>query len=428
MSRPAIKVALAGGALLAAVGLAPVSGLAARAHAGHPAGVHASTRASVKAHLAFLKRLKAALSGKGVQVVGMRAQTRGRAQGYLVQYLKGHTLHQLFINSRTGQVAHLSARPMSPRRAPAAVSVSTFITALENVMTQLTGAPVVASVSDGGAVLTFTLTLSGQTVTVTVSTVTGQTTTSSGSTGTSGSGSSSSGSSSSSSGTTPPGSIQNPSSTFSAPPISLTAAADTALNQVENMGASLSGSYVIGVKLHADGELQVGDQVQASDQGDQGDQGNGSNGTSDQGNSDQGNQGNLPNQALVYRVDLYTPLGNATVDVNAQTGSVSQVQVPSDQGDQGNLGPTPPAVTVDQAVTTALGQDSGGFAVRAQLDQGDNGNLVWDILLMNPDGSVTEVQVDAQSGAVISTQGGDNGQGQDGQGSQGNSGNSGGDN
>src|SRR5579875_3470854 len=78
------KAALAGGALVVGLGAGPATLAASRS--GHPHAAH--TRLATR--LRWVTRLKAALTGRGVEVLGMRAAAHAHARGYVVSYLKGH--------------------------------------------------------------------------------------------------------------------------------------------------------------------------------------------------------------------------------------------------------------------------------------------------------------------------------------------------
>lgn len=56
-------------------------------------------------------------------------------------------------------------------------------------------------------------------------------------------------------------------------------------------------------------------------------------------------------------------------------------------------------VTIDQAIKTAL-EKVPGTAVEAELEK-KHGKTVWEVEVLGSDGNVTEVHIDAATGAVI---------------------------
>jgi uncharacterized membrane protein YkoI len=59
-------------------------------------------------------------------------------------------------------------------------------------------------------------------------------------------------------------------------------------------------------------------------------------------------------------------------------------------------------VTIDQAIKTAL-EKVPGTAVEAELEK-KHGKTVWEVEVVGADGAVTEVHIDAATGAVIDTE------------------------
>jgi len=59
-------------------------------------------------------------------------------------------------------------------------------------------------------------------------------------------------------------------------------------------------------------------------------------------------------------------------------------------------------VTLDQAVKTAL-EKIPGTAVEAELEK-KHGKTVWEVEILDADGKVTEVHIDAGTGTVIDTE------------------------
>ena len=59
-------------------------------------------------------------------------------------------------------------------------------------------------------------------------------------------------------------------------------------------------------------------------------------------------------------------------------------------------------VTIDQAIKTAS-EKVPGTVVEAELEK-KHGKTVWEVEVLGPDGNVTEVHIDAATGAVIDTE------------------------
>jgi uncharacterized membrane protein YkoI len=59
-------------------------------------------------------------------------------------------------------------------------------------------------------------------------------------------------------------------------------------------------------------------------------------------------------------------------------------------------------VTIEDAIKTAMGKVS-GTAVEAELEK-KHGKTVWEVEIVDADGKVTEVHIDAASGEVIDTE------------------------
>jgi uncharacterized membrane protein YkoI len=59
-------------------------------------------------------------------------------------------------------------------------------------------------------------------------------------------------------------------------------------------------------------------------------------------------------------------------------------------------------VTIDQAIKTAL-EKVPGTVVEAELEK-KHGKTVWEVEIVGGDGAVTEVHIDAATGAVIDTE------------------------
>lgn len=59
-------------------------------------------------------------------------------------------------------------------------------------------------------------------------------------------------------------------------------------------------------------------------------------------------------------------------------------------------------VTIDQAIKTAS-EKVPGTVVEAELER-EHGKTVWEVEVLGADGHVTEVHIDAATGAVISTE------------------------
>ncbi len=59
-------------------------------------------------------------------------------------------------------------------------------------------------------------------------------------------------------------------------------------------------------------------------------------------------------------------------------------------------------VTIDQAIKTAL-EKAPGTAVEAELEK-KHDKTVWEVEVVGADGNVTEVHIDAATGAVIDTE------------------------
>jgi uncharacterized membrane protein YkoI len=59
-------------------------------------------------------------------------------------------------------------------------------------------------------------------------------------------------------------------------------------------------------------------------------------------------------------------------------------------------------ITIDQAIKTAL-EKVPGTAVEAELEK-KHGKTVWEVEVVGADGAVTEVHIDAATGAIIDTE------------------------
>ena len=93
-------------------------------------------------------------------------------------------------------------------------------------------------------------------------------------------------------------------------------------------------------------------------------------------------------------------------------GSVFALSVPAWSGEKGEkeMDETKEAVemsktakvTVEQAIKTAT-EKMAGKVIEAELEK-KHGKAVWEVEIVGEDGKVTEVHVDADSGAVIDTE------------------------
>ncbi len=366
------------------------------ASGGAHARVRASARVHVRDHAAIMlaHALRRALRARGTVVMSMRAATRNGARGYVVVWARGRERGRLFVNARTGHTVRMRAQSASALQAGA--SLSAFLSALETTLQAEAGAPVSAQTEDNGAVMVFTLNIAGQTVTVTVNTAAQSTT---GSTST---------------------------TTIQAPAVSMETAVDAALSTAGGLGmASLASPYAVAAELsgwqtlYAQGNGGMG--------GSSGDQGPGLGldlGLNLGVHLGEGMQGNFGGPAYVVMVDS-SQGGQASVVESSQLasgGTAPQLlAIDARAGGQGSTGMAAPAVTLDTAVTAAAATDSGGIPVEAGLTQGQSG-MAWQVLLLNQDGSLSEVTVDSTTGAVLGTStqgtGSQSGQGQSG-GSQG---------
>jgi uncharacterized membrane protein YkoI len=356
-----------------------------------PGGAHARVRASarvrVRDHAAIMLAyaLTRALRARGTVVLSMRAATRHGARGYVVVWARGRERGRLFVNARTGHTVRMRAQSASALQAGA--SLSAFLSALETTLQAEAGAPVSAQTEDNGAVMVFTLNIAGQTVTVTVNTA-GQSTT-------------------------------GPTTAIEAPSVSMETAVDAALSTAGGLGmASLAGPYAVAAELsgwrtlYAQGNGGIG--------GNWRDQGSGLGldfGLNLGIHMGEGMRRNFGGPAYVVMVDS-SQGGQASVVESSQLASGATapdlLAIDAHAGGQGSTGMAAPAITLDTAVTAATATDSGGIPVEAGLSQGQNG-MTWQVLLLNQDGSLSEVSVDATTGAVLGTStqgtGGPSGQG-----------------
>lgn len=379
---------LAAGTLMVSVG--SISTLGAPAFAHGQAHIKASVKARVRARARMVIRDRMAIvlakalarslksHGRDVAILAMHPMMVGRAHGYLVTYLKGHLEGHLFVNTHTGKVRDYgrmvcvrvranTSTPASGTSTPASsttsttstqttagVTLSAFLSALETTLSTESGSPVSAVVEDGGAVTVFTVSMAGQDVTVSVDTNQAATTTTS---------------------------TASQPTTFAGPTITMEQAVTTAMTDVGNLSIqTLSSPFVTNVELG-------------------------------------GWDGFGPGTAPVYAVELESAAGgSAYVLVDGTSGSLLGIDTlggaPGQEDNQDAFGlmAQAPSVTAVDAITTAMSQDSAGVPVAAELRQ-NNSLPVWAVDLANADGTMTQVDVNASTGAVVGlqTQGNDQG-------------------
>lgn len=386
-----------------AVGTGATQAFAASARA------HTNMRASARVHVhdhaavVLARALRRSLAARGTRVVSMRAATHGRMHGYLVTWARGHVRGRLFVDSRTGHAVRMRAE--SAATTTTGVSLSAFLSALETTLAAEAGAPVTAQSEDNGAIVVFTLNVGGQTITVTVNTgaqTTGVTST-----------------------------TNTTTSTLQAPPVSMESAVNAAIGTTLALGtASFTSPYAVAAEFAGWQQVYGGAGAQAGDQGLGLDLGSN---LSDQ------IQGSLSQPAYVVVVN--SAQGGQADVVESSTFGSSTSNLPSLLGlslsgaSDGQAMTAAPAVTLNTAVTSAMATDSGGIPVKAELSTGDSANATWQVELVNPDGSLSQITIDATTGAVIGQssqtagdQGSSSSQGSAGsQGDQGDQGSQGGD-
>ena len=112
------------------------------------------------------------------------------------------------------------------------------------------------------------------------------------------------------------------------------------------------------------------------------------------------------NGVAVYVVELKQADGScAAATIDAATGSVLSSNTGNHEGDNDadDVALPAPKVTLDQAKTTALAKYTGATFVKSDLDS-ENGTLVYQIELKTTDGKYVEVIVNANTGAIVTTQ------------------------
>lgn len=379
-----LPAALAAGALIMSSGSVAVLGVPAFAH-GHArtegkvsakARVRSRARVEIRDHVAVMlaKALAKTLGVKthDVAILSMSPMAIGRNKGYLVTYLKGHMEGHLFVSTDTGKVrryGHMvkvkvraatstpasgtSTSQTQSTSATAGVTLSAFLSALETTLASESGAPVTATVEDGGAVTVFTVSVSGQDISVSVDTNQAATTTTTSS---------------------------QPS--FAGPSVSMETAVTTALDDLGALNIqSLANPFAVGVELG-------------------------------------GWDGFGPGTAPVYAVSVASAAGgSAYVLVDGTSGALLGVDTlggpaappAQDQGAFG-LSAQAPTIAADTALATAMADDASGVPISAELTQSGSGP-VWQVDLANANGTVTEVQVSASTGAVVGLETQTNGQG-----------------
>lgn len=367
--------------------LAVAATLGAQAAPSFARGLPARGRAHLvvrdRAALVLARALRASLRARGMTVLAMAPARVGGRRGYVVTWVRGRTEGRVFVDAASGRV-HPVGRRVRMRAGTAPVqgtALNAFLAALESTLAAQNGAPVTAQSEDNGAITVFSLDVGGQTVTVTVNT---------------------SGSSGSGAGSTGGG------PTVSAPAVSLTAAADAAVATVSSLAIpSLAQPFALSARLY--GWQGLG----TSDGGDGGDGGFGF-----------GNAlfAGVPAYAVVVASSAG---GSADVLESAQPASAAGTAGASPQllaidtmhGDfQGQGGaPAAPTVSLDQAVSAALGANAGAVPVDVELVDSLYGTA-WRVTLVQADGSTAAVYVDASTGAVLSA---GPGQGSDGNGGSG---------
>lgn len=402
-------VGIAAGAALGASLVAGISAPAAFAHGRHS---HITTHARVKdaTALVIARALRSAIV-HGAVIVSMRTTTLGGARGYVVTWARSGREGHLFINARTGRVhrigAVIRARAANTTTTTTGVTLAAFLTALETTLANEAGAPVAAQSTNNGATTVFTINIGGQSVSVTVDTAAGATT------GTTP--------------TTPP--------TITPPSVSMESAVTAALGSVSGLNiAALTAPFAVSASLS--GWMVGGPQ---GDQGNQGDHGAAAALLAGGPSYDIMVEGTGGGQARVIESAGST---TSTAGATTTTGTPALLGIdtmtgPAPEGGPGGgpvAGvPSAPAVTLDTALTTAMASDQTAIALHIDLTNA-NGTIAWDALLLNQDGSTTDVLVDATTGQVLANSqtsagngsNGGNSQGnQNGQGNQGNQNNGG---
>lgn len=382
--------------LVVGTGATQAFAASARAHT----NMRASARAHVRDHAAVVlaRSLRRSLAARGTVVLSMRAATDRRMHGYVVTWARGHVRGRLFVDSRTGHAVRMRAE--SAATTTTGVSLSAFLSALETTLATEAGAPVSAQSEDNGAITVFTLDVGGQTITVTVNTG-AQATGTTGTTGTT-------------TGTT--------TSTLQAPQVSMEAAVDAALGTASSLGtASLASPYAVAAEFSGWQQVYAGAGGQAGDQGLGLDLGSN---LSDQ------IQGSLSQPAYVVVVNSAQGgqaaiVESSTYGLNANLPSLLGISLSGSS--DGQAVTAAPAVNLNTAVTAAMATDSGGIPVQAALSTGDSGSATWQVELVNPDGSLSQITIDATTGAVVgqSSQAGSDQASQGSQGDQGDQGDQG---
>ena len=108
----------------------------------------------------------------------------------------------------------------------------------------------------------------------------------------------------------------------------------------------------------------------------------------------------------VYVVELKTADGScATATIDASSGSITSTSTGNREGDNDSddVALPAPKVTLDQAKSSALGKYPGATFVKSELES-KSGSLIYQIELKTADGKHIEIIIDANTGAVVTSQ------------------------
>jgi uncharacterized membrane protein YkoI len=395
--RPRWHRRLEAAATATALLLATVAGFDLPATAAHALNGHGHTsthlRVRDRAALVLARALRASLAARGMTVLSMRPAREGGVAGYLVTWLRGSTEGHVFVDAKNGRVRpvgrrlHLKASSMSTQ-VQQGTPLATFLAALENTLAAQAGAPVTAQSEDNGAITVFSLNVGGQTITITVNTQAG---TAQGGSATS----------------------STPTPTIQAPAVSMQDAVTAALGTVTSLAIpSLASPYAVAATLYGwpaiQGGMASGDQSNQGDQGDQGDQGYGF------GNS-------LFAGVPAYAVVVASAAGGRASVLESAQGATSGaggaaapqlLGIDTLHGDFQGSGQgafVQPQTSLVAAVAAAVAADPGAIPLAAMF--GSDGNAVWQVTLLNADGSTSQLIVDDATGQVVSGAGATSGQG-----------------